>query len=146
MTDTILFNGRIATLDPARPGATAVAIKNGLFSTVGSDRDIMAMRDPETRLIDLRGGTVVPGLNDSHTHLIRGGLNYNMELRWDGVPSLALALEMLREQARRTPAPQWVRVVGGWTEFQFVDFSMPTLAEIYTLSLHAGVRPAPLRA
>jgi len=132
MTDTILFNGRIATLDPARPGATAVAIKNGLFSTVGSDRDIMAMRDPETRLIDLRGGTVVPGLNDSHTHLIRGGLNYNMELRWDGVPSLALALEMLREQARRTPAPQWVRVVGGWTEFQFAERRMPTLAEINT--------------
>src|SRR5215831_10692838 len=116
MTDTILFNGRIATLDPARPGATAVAIKNGLFSTVGSDRDIMAMRDPETRLIDLRGG----------------GLNYNMELRWDGVPSLALALEMLREQARRTPAPQWVRVVGGWTEFQFAERRMPTLAEINT--------------
>ena len=130
MTDTILFNGRISTLDPARPAASAAAIKEGFFSAVGSDRDIMAMRDPETRVIDLRGRTAVPGLNDSHTHLIRGGLNYNMELRWDGVPSLALALEMLREQARRTPAPQWVRVVGGWTEFQFAERRMPTLAEI----------------
>jgi predicted amidohydrolase YtcJ len=130
MTDTILFNGRIATLDPARPAATSVAIKDGLFSAVGSDRDIMAMRQPKTKLIDLRGSTVVPGLNDSHTHLIRGGLNYNMELRWDGVPSLALALGMLRDQARRTPAPQWVRVVGGWTEFQFAERRMPTLAEI----------------
>lgn len=53
-----------------------------------------------------------------------------MELRWDGVPSLALALEMLREQARRTPPPQWVRVIGGWTEFQFAEQRMPTLAEI----------------
>ena len=62
--------------------------------------------------------------------MIRGGLNYNMELRWDGVPSLALALEMLREQARRTPPPQWVRVIGGWTEFQFAERRMPTLDEI----------------
>ena len=76
------------------------------------------------------GRTVIPGLNDSHLHLIRGGLNYNMELRWDGVPSLADALRMLREQARRTPPPQWVRVVGGWTEFQFAERRMPTLDEI----------------
>jgi predicted amidohydrolase YtcJ len=69
-------------------------------------------------------------LNDSHMHPIRGGLNYNMELRWDGVPSLADALRMLKEQAARTPAPQWVRVVGGWTEFQFAERRMPTLDEI----------------
>jgi len=63
-------------------------------------------------------------------HPIRGGLNYNMELRWDGVPSLADALRLLKEQARRTPAPQWVRVVGGWSEFQFAERRMPTLDEI----------------
>ena len=63
-------------------------------------------------------------------HPIRGGLNYNMELRWDGVPSLADALRMLKEQAARTPAPQWVRIVGGWTEFQFAERRMPTLDEI----------------
>src|SRR5260370_22679615 len=60
----------------------------------------------------------------------RGGLKYNMEVRWDGVPSLADALRMLKEQAQRTPAPQWVRVVGGWTEFQFAERRMPTLDEI----------------
>ena len=76
------------------------------------------------------GRTVIPGLNDSHIHVIRGGLNYNMELRWDGVPSLADALEMLKEQARRTPPPQWVRVVGGWSEFQFAEKRLPTLDEI----------------
>lgn len=130
MTDTILFNGRIATLDPARPAATAVAIKDSLFSAVGDDREVMAQREPKTIVIDLRGRTAIPGLNDSHTHLIRGGLNYNMELRWDGVFSLASALAMLREQARRTPPPQWVRVVGGWSEFQFAERRMPTLAEI----------------
>ena len=70
------------------------------------------------------------GGNDSHMHIIRGGLNYNMELRWDGVRSLADALAMLKIQADRTPAPQWVRVVGGWSEFQFKERRMPTLAEI----------------
>jgi predicted amidohydrolase YtcJ len=130
MTDMLLFNGRIATLDPARPSASAVAIEEGLFAAVGSDQDIMARRKPDTVAIDLKGRTVIPGLNDSHTHLIRGGLNYNLELRWDGVPSLADALAMLREQARHTPPPQWVRVVGGWSEFQFVERRMPTLAEI----------------
>jgi hypothetical protein len=63
-------------------------------------------------------------------HLIRGGLNYNLELRWDGVPSLADGLRMLREQARRTPPGQWVRVVGGWSEFQFAERRMPTLDEL----------------
>jgi predicted amidohydrolase YtcJ len=130
MTDTVLFNGRITTLDPAHPSATAVAIDNGLFAAVGDDREIMARRKPNTVTIDLNGRSVIPGLNDSHTHVIRGGLSYNMELRWDGVASLADALRMLREQARRTPAPQWVRVVGGWSEFQFVERRMPTLAEI----------------
>ena len=87
-----------------------------------------------TDVIDLGGRTVIPGLNDSHLHVIRGGLHYNMELRWDGVPSLALAMRMLKEQAQRTPAPQWVRVVGGWTEFQFVERRMPTLEEINQVS------------
>jgi predicted amidohydrolase YtcJ len=81
-------------------------------------------------MIDVGGRTVIPGLNDSHMHPIRGGLNYNLELRWDGVPSLADALRMLREQAQRTPPPQWVRVVGGWTEFQFAERRLPTLDEI----------------
>lgn len=93
----------------------------------------------KTRVIDLKGRRVIPGLNDSHTHLIRGGLNYNMELRWDGVQSLADALLMLKLQAERTPAPQWVRVVGGWSEFQFKERRMPTLAEINAAAPHTPV-------
>ncbi len=130
MPELILYNGRITTLDPSNPSATAVLIENGVFTAVGSDQEIMARRQTSTDVIDLNRRTVIPGLNDSHTHLIRGGLNYNLELRWDGVPSLADALRMLREQAQRTPAPQWVRVVGGWTEFQFAERRMPTLEEI----------------
>src|SRR5262249_23673865 len=108
----------------------AVAIREGKISVAGKNEIVQREKGPATQVIDLQGRTVVPGLNDSHLHLIRGGLNYNMELRWDGVPSLADALRMLREQAQRTPAPQWVRVVGGWCEFQFAERRLPTLAEI----------------
>lgn len=128
--DLILHNGAIATLDASNPGVRAVAIRDGKFSLVGDDGEVMAARGPSTRVVDLGGRRAIPGLNDSHLHLIRGGLNYNLELRWDGVPSLADALRRLREQALRTPPPQWVRVVGGWSEFQFVERRMPTLAEI----------------
>src|SRR5215468_9995701 len=128
--DLIVFNGRMATQDERRSFAAAVAIRDGRFVAVGTDADIMAYRGERTQMIDVGGRTVIPGLNDSHMHPIRGGLSYNMELRWDGVPSLADALRMLKEQAARTPAPQWVRVVGGWTEFQFKERRMPTLDEI----------------
>jgi len=126
----ILINGRFATLDRDRPQASAVAIRDGRFLAVGSTEDVMRHRDAGSQVVDLNGRTVVPGLNDSHLHLIRGGLNYNLELRWEGVPSLADALRMLKEQAARTPNPQWVRVVGGWSEFQFAERRMPTLEEI----------------
>ena len=128
--DLILYNGGIATQDDRRSVVKALAIRNGKFLSVGGEREVMVYRTDGTRLVDLNQRTVIPGLNDSHIHLIRGGLNYNMELRWDGVPSLADALRMLREQAQRTPAPQWVRVVGGWSEFQFAERRMPTIEEI----------------
>jgi predicted amidohydrolase YtcJ len=126
----ILFNGRIHTVDRSKPQASAVAIRDGKFLAVGNAEEAMRHREPDSQVIDLNGRTAIPGLNDSHIHLIRGGLNYNLELRWEGVPSLADALRMLREQALRTPNPQWLRVVGGWTEFQFAEKRMPTLDEI----------------
>jgi predicted amidohydrolase YtcJ len=127
IAELILHNGRIATLDPLLPEVSAVAIAEGRILDAGDEQAILKLVDPQTKIINLQGRTVIPGLNDSHIHFIRGGLNYNMELRWDGVPSLAIALRMLKEQALRTPAPQWVRVVGGWTEFQFAERRMPTL-------------------
>jgi predicted amidohydrolase YtcJ len=126
--DLILKNGRITTLDRNRPEVSNVTIRSGRIASVGDLRDDLP--GPNTKVVDLNGRRVIPGLNDSHLHVIRGGLNYNMELRWDGVPSLSDALRMLREQAQRTPPTQWVRVVGGWSEFQFVERRMPTLDEI----------------
>jgi predicted amidohydrolase YtcJ len=128
--DLVIHNGRIATQDERRSIAQAAAIRHGRFLAVGTDQEIMVHRGARTEVIDLNRRTVIPGLNDSHLHLIRGGLNYNLELRWDGVPSLADGLRMLREQAQRTPPGQWVRVVGGWSEFQFAERRMPTIREL----------------
>lgn len=128
--DLILRNGRITTLDSKTPEAQAISIKNGLVAAIGSTDEVMKSAGPSTKVIELGGRRVIPGLNDSHTHLIRGGLHFNMELRWEGVPSVTDALRLLKEQADRTPAPQWVRVVGGWSEFQFAERRMPSLDEI----------------
>lgn len=130
MADLIVFNARVTTLDPRQPSATALAVAGGRVLAVGDDAQIAALAGPGTQRIDAGGRRLIPGLNDSHIHLIRGGLNYNLELRWDGVRSLADAMAMLREQVARTPAPQWVRVVGGFSEHQFVEKRLPTLEEI----------------
>lgn len=126
----ILTNGKVHTLDSANPHAQAVAIKDGKILAVGSNDYVLSFAGEGTQQVDLHGQTLVPGLNDSHLHLIRGGLNYNLELRWEGVPSLADALRMLKAQAERTPSPQWVRVVGGWSEFQFAERRMPTIDDL----------------
>ena len=126
----ILHNGRVTTLDRSTPTATAVAIRDGKFVRVGGDADVMSLAGSATRVIDLKGRRVLPGLIDNHLHIIRGGLSFNMELRWDGVRSLADAMEMLKRQVAVTPPPQWVRVVGGFTEHQFAEKRLPTLQEL----------------
>ncbi|MBP2291460.1 amidohydrolase [Azospirillum rugosum] len=129
-TDLVIINAKITTLDRENPQAEAVAIRDGRFLAVGSEAEARAAAAPDAAVIDAKGRRLVPGLIDSHLHIIRGGLNYNMELRWDGVPTLADAMAMLRAQVDRTPAPQWVRVVGGFTEHQFAEKRLPTLDEL----------------
>ncbi|MFI8339348.1 amidohydrolase [Streptomyces sp. NPDC085639] len=128
--DLLVRNAKVYTGDPARPEARAVAIRAGRIVALGEDHDLAGLVGPATRVVDALGRRVVPGLNDSHLHVIRGGLNYVLELRWDGVRSLRRALAMLREQAGRTPKGQWIRVVGGWTAEQFAERRMPTVAEL----------------
>ena len=127
--DLILHHGLFTTLDRSNPAAAAVAVKDGKFVAVGDDKEVMQLADSSTRQIDLAGRRVLPGLIDNHLHIIRGGLNFNLELRWDGVRSLADAMSMLRQQVAITPPPQWVRVVGGFTEHQFVEKRLPTIDE-----------------
>ncbi|MGV6873761.1 amidohydrolase [Pseudochelatococcus sp. B33] len=127
--DLILVNAKVTTLDRLNPATEAIAIRDGRFLAVGTEGEVRAAA-PEAEIIDVKGRRVIPGLIDSHTHIIRGGLNYNLELRWDGVPSLADAMRMLKEQVARTPAPQWVRVVGGFTEHQLAEKRLPTIDEL----------------
>ncbi|ATZ22399.1 N-substituted formamide deformylase precursor [Streptomyces lavendulae subsp. lavendulae] len=128
--DLVVRNAKVFTGDPGRPAAGAVAVRDGRILALGDDHDLAGLVGPATRVVDALGRRVVPGLNDSHLHVIRGGLNYVLELRWDGVRSLRRALAMLREQAGRTPKGQWIRVVGGWTPEQFAERRMPTVAEL----------------
>lgn len=128
--DLIITNGKIATMAKEGEFVQALAIKDGKIAAAGSNEQVLRLKQKDTRLVDVAGRTVIPGLNDSHTHVIRAGLNYNMEVRWDGVRTLARAMQMLKEQAARTPDGEWVKVVGGWTEHQFAEKRLPTLAEI----------------
>jgi predicted amidohydrolase YtcJ len=128
--DLILHRGLVTTLDRSNPAANAVAISGGKFLAVGRDDEVMRLAGPQTEIIDLQGRRVLPGLVDNHLHIIRGGLNFNMELRWDGVRSLADAMAMLKRQVAITPPPQWVRVVGGFTEHQFAEKRLPTIEEL----------------
>ncbi len=126
----IVVNGKVTTMDDRDRTVSAFAIRDGRFVLVGDESEVRKLRTSRTQVIDAGGRRIIPGLIDSHVHVIRGGLHYNMELRWDDVTSLAEALAILRAQAARTPAPQWVRVVGGWNELQFKERRLPTLDEI----------------
>ncbi len=126
--DLIVINAKVFT--QAEGFREAFAVKDGKFLKVGTTSEIMAMKGENTRVIDASGKTIIPGLVDTHAHPIRAGLNYNLELRWDGVKSLKEGLQMIKEQAARTPEGQWVRVVGGWSPHQFVEKRLPTIAEL----------------
>ncbi|MEN2416299.1 amidohydrolase [Flavobacterium mesophilum] len=129
--DLIIYNGKIATMQKQNEFVQAIAMKDGIILDIGTEKNILSSyKSSETKLIDAKGKTVVPGLNDSHMHVIREGLNYNAELRWDGVKTLKRAMEMLKEQAARTPDGVWIKVIGGWNEFQFEEKRQPTIDEI----------------
>ncbi|MDH4191002.1 MAG: amidohydrolase [Betaproteobacteria bacterium] len=137
--DTLIVNARVATLDSRGSVASALAVKGDRIAATGSEAELAPLRGSATQVIDAGGRTVIPGLNDAHTHFVRGGLGYAQETRWDGVASLGDALRRLREQAARTPAPNWVQVIGGWSPEQFVEKRFPTLEEINAVSADVPV-------
>src|SRR3546814_19861288 len=105
MAETIITNARVTTLDRANPEGQAVAVRDGLIQAVGPRDEIMRLADRRTRVIDAGGRRVLPGLNDRHTTLIRGGINSHMALRWEGVPPLADALPSRQTPQQPPPAP-----------------------------------------
>lgn len=128
--DLIVTDGLVLTQDPTRPRAQAIAVKNGLIQAVGDNKAVLERRGTNTQVISAGGRTIIPGLNDSHQHPTRAGRFFATELRWDGLGSLERGLEMIREAAAKTPEGQWVRVIGGWSPFQFSEKRMPTPAEL----------------
>jgi predicted amidohydrolase YtcJ len=128
--DIIIVNAKIFFSGYSDTTHDAIAIIKNKIHQTGKQSAILAFKGKKTLVIDARGRRLIPGLFDSHLHFIRGGRFYNTELRWDGVPTLQRALEMLKEQAARTPKGQWVRIVGGWNEWQFAEKRLPTLEEI----------------
>jgi predicted amidohydrolase YtcJ len=137
--DLIVHNAKVTTLQGGAAEAQAFAVRGEKITAVGGEAEIMGLRAANIRVVDAGGRRVVPGLNDSHFHIVRGGRDYNLELRWDGVESLQRGLQMIAEQAMRTPKGQWVRVLGGWSPYQFRERRMPTIAE---LNLAAPDTPA----
>ena len=127
--DLIVYNAKIFTGNRAQPEASALAVKNGRIYSVGTDAEILALKGAGTRIIDSRTRRLIPGIIDSHTHVLNeSGYNYNV--RWDGVPTLGRALAMLSEQSKRTPEGHWVKVIGGWSPYQFKENRFPTMEEL----------------
>lgn len=127
--DLIVYNAKINTQSLSQPQATALAIKGGRIYAVGNDTEILGFKDSNTKLIDADGKRLIPGLEDAHIHPLNER-NYTYKVRWDGVPTLKRALEMLSEQAQRTPEGQWVKVTGGWSPYQFTEQRQPTIEEL----------------
>ena len=127
--DLIVFNAKITTGSLSQPEASALAVKRGRIYAVGTDAEILSLKDNNTRLIDAGLRRLIPGLNDAHVHVLNER-SYNYNVRWDGVPTLQRALEMLSEQAKRTPEGQWVKVIGGWSPYQFKENRFPTMEEL----------------
>ena len=126
--DTILLGGKIVRYDG--PPAEALAMRDGKIAAIGRSSDLRALAGSATRVIDLGGRTVIPGLIDSHIHAIRAGLTYTTEVQWIGVRSLAEALDRIHQKANSTPEGSWLVVAGGWTERQFKEDRGPTQAEV----------------
>src|SRR4051794_9882723 len=128
--DTVLFNGKILTVDQDFSIKQALAIGSGRVLATGTSAAMRKLAGDKTRLIDLGGRTVIPGLTDGHIHGIRAALTFGTEVNWIGVPTLKAALDKIREAGKSQKPGSWIVVAGGWTEEQFAEKRRPTAAEV----------------
>jgi len=132
--DTVLFNGKIVTVDKDFSLQQALAIGNGRIVATGSSAAMKKLAGDKAKLVDLGGRTVIPGLTDGHIHGIRAALTFGTEVNWVGVPTLKEALEKIRAAAKTQKPGSWIVVAGGWTEEQFAEKRRPTPADIAALA------------
>ena len=128
--DTVLFNGKILTVDKDFSVREALAIGHGRVLASGTSAAMKKLAGDTAKLIDLGGRTVIPGLTDGHIHGIRAALTFGTEVNWIGVPSLKQALEKVREAGKVQKPGSWIVVAGGWTEEQFAEKRRPTPREV----------------
>ena len=128
--DTVLINGKVLTVDNQFSVREALAIRDGKIAAVGSNNDVRKLAGSNSRVIDLQGRTVIPGLIDSHMHAIRAATTFSTEVNWIGAPSLTEALHRVHEAAGAMKPGSWLIVAGGWTEQQFHEKRRPTQAEL----------------
>ncbi len=108
--DLILHNGHFLTLDSKSTTVQAVAIEKGRFVATGTSREILAThRTPSTKVVDLKGRTVLPGLIDAHVHVLGAALSeYRRPL--PPLNSIADIQQFIREKAKTTPKGEWIVV------------------------------------
>jgi predicted amidohydrolase YtcJ len=132
--ETVLVNGKVVTVDSQFSIRQAIAIRDGKITVTGSTADVQKLAGPATRVIDLQGRTVIPGLIDSHLHAIRAALSFSTEVNWIGAPSLTDALGRIRDAARTMKPGAWLIVAGGWNVQQFKENRRPTQAELVAVA------------
>jgi hypothetical protein len=128
--DTLLVNGKIVTVDARFSVQQALAVRDGKIVAVGKSADVRKLAGPATRVVDLGGRTVIPGLIDSHLHAIRAALTFATEVNWIGARSLGEATARISAAAKSLPPGAWLIVAGGWNELQFAEKRRPTQAEL----------------
>jgi predicted amidohydrolase YtcJ len=128
--DTILVNGKIVTVDAPSSVREAIAIRGGKIVSVGTSAEVRKLAGPQSRVIDLQGRTVIPGLIDSHLHAIRAAQTFATEVNWIGAPSLAEALARVTDASKTMKPGAWLIVAGGWNVQQFKENRRPTQAEL----------------
>ena len=128
--DLVVINAKVITLDASNQQAQAVAIRSGKFIKVGSNNEIQALINKETKIIDAKGKTLIPGLNDAHIHMVRAGMYWKYEVRLDEATSISEILQLIGERSQKIPKGTWILTLGGWHPSQIKERRMPTLEEL----------------
>ena len=119
--DTIVTHGKVLTVDAGFHTVEALAITGGRIVATGTSQDIARYKGRSTKVIDVKGATVIPGLIDNHFHFTRGVETWHQQARFEGVDSRREALRILAAKAASLKPGDWVMVQGGWTPRQFAD-------------------------